>query len=203
MRKSFTEEGLGSHIKMEAWRQEQVMPARLGICCPQAESEAGRRGQTLGARSYRASTPILPGTLTPQALGEGPSLRRRKGLKQRLSGGLLGAALHQEAGGKPRSLGSWPREVREMPRREETAWRGADTSAPSSSQRRPSRRNWPEGGCRKVNTFLNKKGEEGAEPRDTGNLGQASPGSHLLSSPPIRACQSPKCPVRALNIRES
>ena len=28
------------------------------------------------------------------------------------------AALHQEAGGKPRSLGSWPREgVREIPRR--------------------------------------------------------------------------------------
>lgn len=52
------------HVKMEAWRQDQAVPARLGMCC------APKLSQRLGEKSWGAMVPgamvcpphpILPG----------------------------------------------------------------------------------------------------------------------------------------------
>lgn len=67
------------HVKIEAWRREQAMPARLGMHCPQAESEAEReKPGCYGARGYSALTPPHLGFLTPPSPRGMPSLYRRQ-----------------------------------------------------------------------------------------------------------------------------
>lgn len=87
------------------------MPARLGRCCPEAESEVRREGPGCwGTRGYSAPTPNPPGISDTSQPWEKALPTQEEG--NRLSDSLEAcrAALHHEAGGKPRSPGARPRE---------------------------------------------------------------------------------------------
>lgn len=87
------------------------MPARLGMCYPQIESEARREESgCYGARGYSAPTPIPPEIPDTSQPWEKALLTQEEG--NQLSDFLEAcrAALHHEVGRKPRSPGTQPRE---------------------------------------------------------------------------------------------
>lgn len=81
------------------------------MCCPQAKSEAGReQSWCYGVRGYEESSPLPRGVPVTSQRWEQPCPTWKEG--NQLSHSLVAcrAALYHEAGGKPSSPGTQPRE---------------------------------------------------------------------------------------------